>query len=119
MKAYMGYDAQVGPEEGASLVFARTAKEAKKVFWATCSGDLVEEFTDARVKLIRDSPWLLREADPAKVAAGEAHALLAPKSCDNCGQWGHAAIGDLGLCPDCLEARRADEKDGLRSGRLN
>jgi hypothetical protein len=116
-RAYMGYDGSLGSEEGASLIFARTAKEAKKVFWAGAHGDLVQEYVDVRVRVIKDGLWLFREANQEKLVAGEPHLVFAPKSCCNCGLWGHAAIGSLGYCLECLRARRADERDGLRTGR--
>ena len=117
---YMGFDGSIGSHEGAALIFAHTSKEAKKVFWAACKGEIAgEEFTQARVRRIVGHDYLFDEADGLKVQAGLAHVNDCPKSCDNCETWGNSRIGDLGLCHECLEARRADERDGLKSGRLN
>ena len=96
------------PEEGAFLVFAHTAKQAKKVGWNAGRGMVVEEYTDLRVRWIRNSPWLRREADAVKLALGTPHVIDNPKSCKSCLQWGHTPIGAQGWCEDCdatLEGR--------------
>ena len=60
MNMYMGYGAAQGPCEGAVLIFANNSKEAKKLFWQQTPIALYQ-FTDARVNLIKDKPWLEKE----------------------------------------------------------
>jgi hypothetical protein len=99
----MGYDESVGSSEGAVLIFAHTAKEAKKVFWKACGGEIVEEYIDARVVWLKDRPWLFLEIDLNKSAAAEAHVVVSPLSCARCETWGTSRIGDNGLCESCKD----------------
>ncbi len=86
MKAYMVYDRIAGSGECAMLVFANTAKEAKKVSWAAywCS-EICESWIDWAVKLIRDCPEHLKGLDNGKVQVIES--VDACPSCDSWGGW--------------------------------
>lgn len=99
MKAYMGFSIGAGAREGAILIFAHTAREAKKVGYPHLN-DWVEEFIDFGVRLIKDADWLFLEADQNKLADHISH-VIEPKYCNQCGMWGHAVIRN-GLCTDCI-----------------
>ena len=101
LKTYMACDGD--SEQGAVLVFAHTAREAKKVGWPAITGWACDaEYTDLRVLLIRDKPHLFEDADKVMLVADKAHANDNPTSCPNCGMWG-AKINKDGICEDCLE----------------
>jgi len=101
MKMYMAYSAVAGQEVGAVLVFANTAKEAKKLaFKHSFISDLCnDEFTDVKAKLIRDRDYLWEEK-----RKDVPHVVDSPKSCESCLTWGHhEPIGEDGLCDGCRE----------------
>ena len=96
MKMYMGHGGE--PEDGAVLIFAHTAKEAKKIAWSGILIDLCDhDYTNLRVKLIRDSEWLRAE----RRSDTEPHIVDDPRSCACCFLWGRSEIGDDGLCDYC------------------
>jgi len=104
MRAYMGYC--IEPYEGACLIFAHSAKEAKRLAWGYVSY-IGGDYVDVRVRWLRNRDHLfLSEADQEKLARGEAHAIDEPKYCNSCEFWGDP-IGDDGYCDDC----RADRKE--------
>ena len=108
LRAYMGY---VGdPEEGACLVFARDAREAKSLAFECCHGWWPCEWTDIRVKWLKrpEDQHLFAEANQVKLHAGQAHAIESPIPCPRCERWGYprvygpdAAWGITG--PECCE----------------
>lgn len=103
LNTYMGWVEGVGPEEGACLIFARTAREARKVAWPILAGWWGGDcWTDTRTRRLRDMPWLDRDADPVKLAAGEPHAIECPTCCEHCGMWG------LEEPPECCEDKEID-----------
>lgn len=105
MKTYMIY-AGDEPEEGAFLVFANTAREARKTGYGWITSLFDCEFTDVRVRRLWRSEWLFKEANQEKLARNEPHVIDNPKSCRSCGYWGQSPIGDDGFCEDC----RLDEE---------
>ena len=80
MKAYMG--SGECPEEGAVLIFAPTAKMAKKELYKH-KGEFFEEWIEAKVRWLRNEPYLFKLADPIKLQAGIVHSLE-PPVCDGC-----------------------------------
>lgn len=99
LKTYMGYDSD--PSEGACLIFAHNAREAKKIGWGYINSWGCEEFTDMRVNLIRNENHLFQEADQELLAADKPHVIEAPKCCKHCEKWGVGEIGDDKLCANC------------------
>ncbi len=105
MKAYMAYSEYNSPIEGAILVFADDAKEAKKIAWASntfvrdiCDG----EYTDLRIKWLKQFHWFVPLGDREKIAAGISHVIESPLSCPGCNYWG-VDIATDGECMDCGE----------------
>jgi hypothetical protein len=99
LKPYMGWAGDSA--EGAVLVFATTAREAKPIAFDLVRGWATDaEFVDVRVRRLRThAAYLLTIADPAKLAAGLAHGLDDIPSCPGCELWG-APIVD-GRCENC------------------
>jgi len=109
MNMYMGYSRTVGPEEGAVLIFAHTAREAKKVGWYAVCLFFTMEFTDMAVRRITDSHgWLWSEANKEKLSKDIPHVNDNPHTCKRCEMWGHAEILDSGLCEDCQVANELE-----------
>lgn len=101
LKTYMFFSRCSGSWEGAALVFAHTAQEAKKIGWQYCWGLIVDEYTDCAVRLIRNSEYLYQEANQEKLKNDEAHANDQPRTCSYCTYWGVGPIGPDGLCDGC------------------
>lgn len=100
LNAYMGWGEDIGPEEGAVLIFAKTAREAKRVGYPVLKGFFVLEFRSVRVKRLRE-PHLLELADKKKLDGQEPHVIDDPPVCPRCEQWGKP-IRD-GACDFCRE----------------
>ena len=89
LNTYMAWVKGVGPDEGACLIFARTAREARKIAWPILAGWWGADcWTSTRTRRLCNMPWLYKEADAAKLAAGVAHAIECPTCCDHCELWG-------------------------------
>ena len=99
----MVYSRCAGQSEGAALVFAHTAKEAKKIGWGGIGNDLTGgEYIDLAVTIIKDSPWIFGEADAEKFDRSEPHVIDSPRSCSSCEMWGLEIFAD-GLCSNCRD----------------
>ena len=94
LRGYMG--SSTYPSEGAVLIFARTAKEAKRLSRPYMDEMACEGYTDIRIR------WL-RRADP-KAWNVSGPCVLTPVGCRWCEQW-HDVPEDpeTGLCEDCLD----------------
>lgn len=102
MKAYSAFSREVGPEEGAILVIAQSAKEAKPLAWKSGACWNVDGWTDLAIRLIRDDTHVLPLADQESLKLGEPHIIDSPFGCDKCGFWG-AGITEDKLCGNCNE----------------
>ncbi|TDX30797.1 hypothetical protein DFO67_10452 [Modicisalibacter xianhensis] len=102
MNAYMGHDGE--PMDGACLVFANTAKEAKRLASPVIQDWMLCEYIDVRVQRIESPAWLLENAaDQEKLARGEPHVVENPPTCNGCELW-HDELID-GYCESCEEER--------------
>ena len=108
MRAYMIYSRFAGSEEGAALVFANSAKEAKKVGWQGIGCDLTDEYIDLGVRWLKGDNYLFEQANQKKLAAGIAHVINSPKSCAMCEMWGVSPLDEKGLCEDCQELEEVE-----------
>lgn len=101
MKAYTAYAVGALPREGAILVIANTAKEARKLAWK--SGEFnVEKWIDLTVRLIRYNVDVIPLANQAKLQQEQPHVVASPLSCEACGIWG-AGLTDDNNCGNCGE----------------
>ena len=90
------------PEEGAVLVFAHNAKEARTFAWPVLSGWGVEEYIHVRANLLRGRDFLYEQADQVKLKADIPHVVDDPRVCDGCHVWG-MELDERGRCEDCAE----------------
>lgn len=104
LRAYMGYSNVSGPSEGAILIFAYTAKDAKKIGWNSptfivdyCDND----YTDFRINWLKNEPWLFDQ-----MKKNEPHVIECPRTCKSCGLWGYEMNGDY--CLDCYDEIREE-----------
>ena len=98
LNIYMGYSRSAGKEEGAVLVFAHTAKEAKKLTFN--DGLVVDEWIDTAVKRLKNKPWLYNETRQEILGEDIPHVVESPTVCKICGQWGDE-IQEDGSCSEC------------------
>jgi len=104
LRMYMGYDAV--PGGGACLVFAHTAREARKLAWPILSDWYGTDFIGARAKWLRDDEFgYLRDS----ARSDQPHAIAYPPFCDSCERWGVGVLDAGGLCADC---RQEADDDG-------
>lgn len=96
----MGFSREAGPEEGAVLIIANTAKQARKLAWQGCFLG-IDDWLDQAVRLIRDESALLL-ANQTKLKADEPHVVDSPLHCEACGWWG-AGLTEDQLCGNCNE----------------
>ena len=103
LRPYMLCDRHGGSQEGAVLVFANNAREAKKVGWSM--GELMDicdnEWINIEVLWLKKSPHIFEEADQEKLEKGIPH-LANPRMCLSCELWGHEMATD-DLCIGCKE----------------
>jgi hypothetical protein len=102
LKPYIVYSRSNGSEEGAALVFAHRASIARYIGYGPFN-DFIDGYIDCAARLIRNAPWLFEEADKDKLSKNEAHVIINPKTCCECGFWGQSPIGDDGLCEECRD----------------
>jgi uncharacterized paraquat-inducible protein A len=85
-----------GQEECAVLVFAPTARVAKRVAFPVLQDFVMADYVDVRVRRLRQYSawWRSLQRDDTRP-----HVVDNPPSCRHCEQWGHP-IAD-GLCNQC------------------
>jgi hypothetical protein len=98
MNIYMGYSRAAGSEEGAVLIFANTARQAKPLAFYSVIGELCDSYLDVAVRRLRKEPWLFKEQ-----LKDTPHVIDDPKTCSSCHTWGQSEIGEDGFCNDCRE----------------
>lgn len=103
MKLYMGFDIPGGSSEGACLIVAYTAKEAKKIGFETVRNWYDTEWIDMGVRLLKENTdYLMAEIDIDKFNKGISQVIECPICCPNCECWGGGEIID-GHCDYCEE----------------
>jgi len=100
MRTYLAYSRAEGPQEGAVLVLADTARQAKRLAWRSGECLNVDEYIDLAVLWLHDDKSILALVDRQKLAAGEAHVVAEPLACRTCGLWGGGVTED-GTCYHC------------------
>jgi len=103
MKPYMIFSRCLGSEEGAMLVFANSAQEARITGWKSDGSMLTDEYIDLGARLMKNSNWLFLEADKEKFSNGIPHVVWNPRYCERCELWGQSEIGEDGLCDECRD----------------
>jgi hypothetical protein len=115
LNTYIGFDRHAGSQEAACLVFAHTAKEARKLAHRTVRGWMDGSWLDTAVRRLRDMPWLYAEGNPSKLASDTPHVIECPTTCPTCDVWGIERDVE-GRCTNCMETGpNATEISGERS----
>jgi hypothetical protein len=107
MRAYMLFDCASCPGEGAVLVFAHSARDAKRLGWRTIKEWTGSEYLVVARPLPGKEVWLA--AQEGVDLEGEPRMIGSPQCCDRCDLWGTAPLSQLGgevVCETC-----ADEDD--------
>lgn len=100
MKAYMAYSRSAGSYEGAILIFANNAKEAKKLArQSSVMSELTDDFLDVTVTWLKNSPYLFKQMPTDDTPC----VIDSPQTCSECGMWGMGDIGEDGVCDACKE----------------
>lgn len=107
LRAYSAYCRDVGPQEGAVLVFAPRSKDARKLAFPTLNDWFDLEWIDVATDWLPTSARWLAEQEGVDLE-GEPRLIESPKACNRCDRWG-APIDTDGVCQDC---RDAEEPDG-------
>jgi len=102
MKAYMGYEKDCS-DEGACLIFANNAKEAKSLAYEEVNGWNDAQWIDIRVKWLKRENFLFELADKEKLVKNIPHLIadLSSICCKICNCWGQEY--ENGICNSCLE----------------
>jgi len=95
LKMYMGFDSYQEACEGAVLVFANNAKEAKNLAYPTICSWFDTEWIGLKVKLLKNCDYLMSEA-----ISDQPHVVRTPKICPKCELWGTGEVIN-GTCPEC------------------
>ncbi len=97
MKIYMGFDGELGSGEGACLVFANNAKEAKKLAYPVVNSWFSNGYMATRVLRLRSLDYLFKLSRSA-----QPHVINFPGTCPVCESWGTGEIID-GSCRTCTQ----------------
>jgi len=103
VRAYSVYDRHVGPREGACLVFANTAREAKKIGWRIISYWGADSFIDTGVSFLKDRTDFLQSLKEKETP----HAIESPPVCIRCETWG-GVLKEGDICEDCRDEEKED-----------
>src|SRR5699024_5055056 len=99
LNAYSVFCRETGPQEGAVLVFARTAKDARKMAFPTLKDWMDLEWIEvAARRLDAATGWLAAQEEVD--LHGKPQLIENPMSCDRCELWGEP-ISDAGMCESC------------------
>lgn len=101
LKPYVVFSRGAGLEEGAALILAQSAKEAKRLAWQQSALDF-DDFVDLGIRLLRGPQFILPLANQTKLKAGIPHIVGSPAACAVCEVWGAGLTID-GLCSNCNE----------------
>lgn len=113
MRPYVGWAGD--RTAGAVLVFARESRAAKPVAFGLLMGWFDVEYTDVRVRRLREhTDWLLTHANPKMLAAGLAHGTDDVPGCSDCRQW-HGPLDAAGRCASCAQQRQVSAASELRA----
>jgi len=108
LRAYMLFDCKSGPAEGAVLVFAHSAMEAKRLGWRTIQEWTGTEYLNVVARhMPSEQGWLA--AQEGVDLESEPRMIGSPQCCDRCELWGTAPLIQLSgesVCETC-----ADEDD--------
>lgn len=99
MRYYMAFSRSSGPIEGAALVYASSAREAKQVAWSVVSG-WHDGYLDLDVRWIKNPINVILLVDDDKIEGKIPHCIESPVACESCNTWGVGIINGA-YCSDC------------------
>lgn len=106
MRAYIVHDGD--PGEGAVLVFAATARQARVMGFGV--NDLgCESFLDMRAEWLREGAEYHHKLDGP-------HVVDCPKSCVDCDHWWASGLDETGRCETCAAEQALDAEREERGG---
>lgn len=106
LNAYMGFDSAAGSHEGAILIFAKTAKEARKIGWHEMKMLHDTSWVDMAVRRQRKNlTYLYGDGDFIKLKDDVPHVVVDMRVCPSCELWGEDGgepdeNGQCGYCRD-------------------
>ena len=100
MKAYMVFDREGGTAEGAVLVFANTAMNAKKMAWKALESWTSAGWIDVRVRWLRDEEVWLAQEEGVDLDSRPC-VIESPRSCVRCDLWGRTTLDRNQVCGFC------------------
>jgi carbon storage regulator len=109
MRAYMVFDREAGPAEGAVLVFHHTAQAAKSLGWRTVQAWTTAEWTDVSAKWIKNGEEELAEENNVDLK-GHPRMIESPKACQRCELWGRTPLNAFGVCEFCDMEEEFEER---------
>lgn len=108
LKAYMIFSRGAGPQEGAALVFSRTAREAKRRAFPVLRDWFDSGWTDVGSRWIRnDAEWLAKQEGIDM--EGETRVIDSPRYCERCELWGTGPLDAEGICETCRDDEEIEE----------
>lgn len=106
LNPYMAHDGE--PGEGAVLVFAPTAREARRLAWPVLTGFTDAGWIDVRAERLRDHrDYLMGLAEK-----NEPHVLDNPPCCPVCERWGAPILASGKGCGNCYGDEAEDGAEG-------
>lgn len=109
--AYVAWDEMVGPRELAILVFAHTAKDARRMAYPVLCDFMDTHFLDVRVKRSKDDAAHLRKKEVP-------HIVDSPPVCERCEYWYTSPLSADGLCDDCEDEQAWEREESARETRM-
>ena len=101
LRAYSVHNREAGPGEGALLVFANTAGQAKKLGFGTVNDWFDSEWHEVAAHWLRQSEEYLAEQEGVDLE-GEPRLIESPKGCQRCELWGEPLDSEQ-VCESCRD----------------
>lgn len=108
LKAYMGSGED--STEGACLIFAHTAKEAKRIGYKDWARIWDIDFIEVRVRKLKQTDYLFSLADKGKLEKDIPHIIDDMPVCERCELWSEEPLNENGLCNDCRDYEEFEEE---------
>jgi len=108
MKMYIGYCKEM-IEDGACLVFANTARQAKSIAWGVLCDWWDIDWIDVRAKWLQDKTHgYLRACSKSD----KPHSIESPPTCSVCELWGSGKLTDS-VCVSCWKNSDAERANNV------
>lgn len=105
LRAYTVHSREAGPLEGAALVFANTARQAKQMGFPVVQHWFDAEWPEIAAHWLPLSAAYLAEQEGVDLE-GDPRVIESPKCCSRCDTWGDPLDTDQ-ICQSCRDAEEA------------